>query len=310
MSGPGPHTGPVPASGPQASGCVRAGLSLLADPGFLLASEPLFATGAVEALEWSFDTAWQLERLPDWLSDVLACYAASGWLLGHGVGFSLLSGRLRPRQQAWLERLQEECRGHAYRMVSEHLGFLSAGDFHDGAPLPVPCSAASIALGRARLEQLAEHCGRPVGLENLATALCRRDVLAEGDFLDALLEPLDGFLLLDLHNLYCRAHNFQVPARDLLKRYPLQRVRQIHIAGGSWSAVSWQPGVAPVRRDSHDEAVPEQVFDLLAAALPLCPRLEAVVLERISGSLQTPAQITGLRQDFLKMRGLLGAGNG
>lgn len=289
---------------------ARAGLALLADPGFLLASEPLFAAGIVELVEWSFDTAWNEGiRLPDWLEALLGHYAQAGCLLGHGVGFSLLSGRLQPRQQAWLQRLRQECRRRDYRWISEHLGFMTAGSFHDGTPLPVPCTPATLALGRARLAQLAEHCQRPVGLENLASALCRRDVEAEGDFLAGLLEPVNGFLLLDLHNLFCRAFNFGIRAQELLVRYPLERVRQIHISGGSWWPLH-QPDGVPLRRDSHDGPVPEQVFGLLAETLPRCPRLEAVVLERVGGSLETAAQAEELRADFLKMRAVLEAADG
>ena len=47
--------------------------------------------------------------------------------------------------------------------------------------------------------------------------------LDQGRFLEEMLEPVDGFLVLDMHNLYCQIHNFGVSADDLFDAYPLDR---------------------------------------------------------------------------------------
>ncbi len=64
-------------------------------------------------------------------------------------------------------------------------------------------------------------CCCPVGLENIAFAFCLHDVRQHGDFLDQLLDLVHGFIILDLHNVYCQAMNFDVPADELLACYPL-----------------------------------------------------------------------------------------
>ena len=84
-------------------------------------------------------------------------------------------------------------------------------------------------MGCDRLKQLADVAQVPVGLENLALALSQKDVLEQGQFLDALLEPVEGFIVLDVHNLYCQMHNFQLTAQEILQTYPLNRVKEIHI---------------------------------------------------------------------------------
>ena len=97
-----------------------------------------------------------------------------------------------------------------------------------------------------------------------------------------------GFLILDLHNLYCQIHNFGIRWQDLLANYPLEKVRELHVSGGSWGEAPSAPGVS-IRRDTHDDAVPEEVHALLEAILPLCPNAEAVIFERALERLGVPA---------------------
>ncbi|MBE85205.1 MAG: hypothetical protein CME21_21830 [Gemmatimonadetes bacterium] len=186
------------------------------------------------------------------------------------------------------------------RHVSEYFGFMDAGDFHQAAPLPVPRNETTLRIGQDRLKTLSEIAGVPVGLENLAFAFGLDDVRGQGEFLDELLEPVDGFLLLDLHNLDCQLRNFDCQAEDLLSSYPLSRVREMHISGGSWSESSVESRT--IRRDTHDGSVPKEIFDLLETAIGLCPNLEAVILEQLGTALVTEAQQTQFRDDFVRMR--------
>src|SRR5262245_38164176 len=219
------------------------GLSLMLEDDFLRTSLPLFEASEVEVLEWSFDVGWGVSALPAWADELLDHYSQAGRLLGHGVTFSAFSAAWTPRQAAWLERLRRELAQRKYLHVSEHFGFMTAGDFHRSAPLPVPLTEASLRLGQERLRMLQEHGARPVGLENLAFAFGRQDVADQGGFLDELLAPVDGFLLLDLHNLYCQSCNFGLSIEELLDLYPLGRVRELHVSGGSWSKVTSADGV-------------------------------------------------------------------
>ncbi|MGB8698592.1 MAG: DUF692 family multinuclear iron-containing protein, partial [Thermosynechococcaceae cyanobacterium] len=244
------------------------GLSLMPQADFFQAAEPLLASGAVDVLEWSFDMGWGAVTLPDWVPEILAHYSQRDRLLGHGVSYSLLSAQRDSSH--WLACLQAECQQYRYRQISEHFGWMAAGDFYQSAPLPLPLRPETLQLGQQRLQSLAATAQVPVGLENLAFAFGLPDVLEQGTFLDQLLEPVDGFLLLDLHNLYCQMHNFRQSAVELLARYPLNRVRELHLSGGSWTEHS----EGRIRRDTHDHPVPEPVFELLAIALQQCPQVE------------------------------------
>lgn len=272
---------------------------------YLQAALPLFAAGEVEVLEWSFDTGWGEVPIPAWASELLDFYAEQNQLLGHGVTFSALSGQWTPRQEQWLASLREECARRRYRHISEHFGFMTAGSFHQSAPLPVPRTPETLRLGQERLRLLSDITRVPVGLENLALAFGPRDVQEQGTFLDELLHPIGGFLLLDLHNLYCQMCNFSLSADEILNLYPLERVQEMHISGGSWSESEAPSLTGPIRRDTHDEAVPDAVFTLLTTALRRCPNVEAVILERLGDTLQKPRDGEALRDDFMRLKSII-----
>lgn len=279
----------------------KVGLALMTEPEFAQAAYPLFAGGEVEVAEWSFDVLWPNAPAPDWLAALLGEYAPAGCLLGHGVSYSIFTAGNEPRAEAWCARLIEECRSQSYRWVTEHFGFMSAGDFHRGAPLPVPFTAAFLELGRERLARMAEAAGVPVGLENLAFAFSLDDVRRQGEFLEALLAPVDGLLLLDLHNIHCQAHNFRQSPETLLAAYPLARVRELHVSGGSWSEANGET----VRRDTHDGPVPEELFPLLTHALRVCPNVEAVIFEHLARGLPDEESNQRFRSDFRRIADLV-----
>lgn len=284
----------------QATPVICSALACNLDVDILSAALPLLAEGRVEAMEWSFDTLFWAEQVPDWFSELLRTYSAGNRLLGHGVFFSLLSGKWSREQQQWLEQLRGLVSQLPFAHVTEHFGFFTGQNFHSGAPLPVPYTPTTLRLGQDRLSRLYEACQCPVGLENLAFAYRLEEVKRHGEFLDKLLEPVNGFLILDLHNLYCQLHNFSVSYEDLIALYPLDRVREIHISGGSWEASALAPEQR-VRRDTHDQGVPEEVFQLLERTMPRCPHLRFVVLEQLGGSLRTQDSRARFRLDFQRM---------
>lgn len=284
---------------------VRVGLMLSPAEDFREAALPLFDEGVVEALEWSVDLGWGVRGVPAWAELLLGAYGEAGRLYGHGVEFSLLSARFEERQVRWLRRLEREVAERRFAHFTEHFGFMTAGRFTNGTPLPHPFTEAALALGRERVEMLREVAGVPVGLENLALAFGRLDVEEQPAFLEALLAPSDGFLLLDAHNLYCQAFNFGLDPIELMERYPLARVRAMHVAGGRLARPRSDPEGRPFRRDGHDDHVPGAVFPLVAHALARCPDLEVIALEHTDDALNDDLAMARFREDFLRLRALV-----
>ncbi|WP_276484500.1 DUF692 family multinuclear iron-containing protein [Paraflavitalea pollutisoli] len=269
---------------------------------------PLLEEARVEALEWSFDVLYQTAETPAWFHDLLTAFSKEERLIGHGVFFSLFSGRWLPEQDVWLQHLRTCCATFHFDHITEHFGFMTGTDFHQGAPLNIPYTASTLAIGQDRLKRIYEACACPVGLENLAFAYSIDDVQRQGSFLDELLHPINGFIILDLHNLWCQLHNFSIPYEQLIHLYPLDRVREIHISGGSWDDSLLETG-RRIRRDTHDDAVPAAVFDLFRQTIPRCPHLKYVVMEQLGNGLTSHKSKQQFYADFVTMASIVDTAN-
>ncbi len=270
------------------------------DINVLSAALPLFEQEKVEAIEWSFDTLFKYDEIPEWFSGLISEFANEGRLVGHGVYFSLFSGKWLPGQDAWLKKLNTFSRKFRFDHITEHFGFMTGSDFHKGAPIGIPYTKTFLDIGVDRLKRIHEACQCPVGLENLAFSYSVEEVKNHGEFLSKLVESVNGFIILDLHNLYCQIHNFDIDFQDIIALYPLEKVREIHISGGSWDERKTSRGER-IRRDTHDDAVPKEVFDLLETTMPRCPNLKFVVLEQMGTALDSIESQLAFQQDFLKM---------
>jgi len=287
---------------------IHSSIACNLDADMLQASLPLFRSEKVQAIEWSFDTLFNVRQTPPWFSELLHAFGSEGRLIGHGVFFSLFSGKWSIEQQQWLDRLQELSNEYQFDHVTEHFGFMTGRDFHHGAPIGIPYTESTLAIGRDRLNRIQQACQRPIGLENLAFSYCLDEVKRHGEFLHRLLEPLNGFLILDLHNLYCQLHNFKIKFEELIQLYELDRVREIHISGGSWEASAIDPD-RQIRRDTHDDGVPAEVFSLLERTIGRCPNLKFVVLEQLGVGLKTEASRLQFQSDFGELDRIVEAAN-
>ncbi len=274
------------------------------DQNLLQATLPLFIDEQVEAIEWSFDTLYKVRNIPDWFVELLSAFGQEGRLIGHGVFFSLFSGKWSVEQERWLEHLKKVSGHFTFDHVTEHFGFMTGEDFHKGAPIGIPYNSTTLAIGIDRLKRIQDACQCPVGLENLAFSYSLDEVKRHGEFLDELIRPVNGFIILDLHNFYCQLHNFSLDAETLIRLYPLDRVREIHISGGSWDQTSLEPQRV-IRRDTHDDAVPEAVFNLLQQIIPRCPNLKFVVLEQLGSALDTIERQQQFQADFLRLKSIV-----
>jgi uncharacterized protein len=144
-----------------------------------------------------------------------------------------------------------------------------------GIPLPLPGTAEVVRLVSARAAAIGRRYGVPFLLENPAhylTQLSFEPAIADEIGLMAAITGHSGCgQLLDLHNLYCYAVNHRFDAFSAIDRMRLDRVVEIHVAGGRWRDGYWM--------DTHDGRVPTAVWDLLAYALPRCSNIAGVMFE-------------------------------
>jgi uncharacterized protein (UPF0276 family) len=188
----------------------------------------------------------------------------------HGVKLSL--GGAEPVEPARVTHLAAVAERLGAPLVSEHIAFVRADGVEAGHLLPVPRSRAAIDAIVANVRRTRAELSVPLALEPIATLFdWPDDELDEGAFLTEILERTDALLLLDVANVYANARNRGTDPTALLDRLPLDRVAYVHVAGGSEHDGLYH--------DTHTDAVPEAVLDLVAQ---LCDRHRppALMLER------------------------------
>lgn len=196
----------------------------------------------------------------------------------HGVELSI--GSARGWNDAYVEMLDAFQACWPFPWHSEHLGFQTIpgvdGETEEvGVPLPLPPTEEVVNLVAERCAAIRARYGVPFLLENPAHYLpelpADPDIADEGGLMSAITERSGCFQLLDLHNVYCNAVNHHLDPVRIIEGMPLDRVLEIHVAGGSWREGFWM--------DAHDGRVPEPVWDLLQYTLPRARNVAGVVFE-------------------------------
>jgi uncharacterized protein (UPF0276 family) len=206
--------------------------------------------------------------------------------VAHGVSYSVGCSRPDPsRRRRWLERIRADHARFEFRWYSDHFGTTVIDGHELVLPLAVPhdeTTAAVVIEGlRARKEVV-----EPVALETTAYPFHLGDPMDEPVFLERVLRAAQAWLVLDLHNVWTNASNAGFDPQEWIDRLPLERVIEIHVSGGSWSDTNWLASGRSLRLDSHDAAVPEEVWRLMERVLSRCPKLRGITLERMEGTVE------------------------
>jgi uncharacterized protein (UPF0276 family) len=250
----------------------------VADPGSL----PFLGAGLSfrDAWRWEVvrhrDELGAVECIPDDVAGLagireLVLIGQAVPVLLHGIGLSLGSSEgLDPRRLEHLARVVEAVRPPWF---SEHIAFTRAGGVEIGHLAPLPFNRQAVDTVAANVEELRRAIpGVPILLENIAYTLnLPGSEMTEAEFVRAVIEATDAGLLLDLENVHANSINHGYDAIGHLESLPLDRVVEVHLAGG----VSRDGEYV----DSHTRPVPEESWTLLEW---LAPRTDvrAVILER------------------------------
>ncbi len=178
----------------------------------------------------------------------------------HGVGLSI--GSMQPLDQDHLARLKIVCDRYEPESFSEHLAWSTHDTTFLNDLLPLPYTEATLAQVCAHIDQVQTILGRQMLLENPATYLLfEESTIEETEFLAEVARRTGCGLLLDVNNVFVAATNHHMDARAYLKRFPVQRVREIHLSGHSETI---DDAGAPLLIDSHDTPVKDPVWALYA----------------------------------------------
>jgi uncharacterized protein (UPF0276 family) len=216
--------------------------------------------------------------------------------LVHGVGFPI--GGSRPPDPRHLPVFVEMIERLRSPWASEHLAFNRAagggGEFATGFLLPPLQTPAGVAAAAASIRSVAPHLPVPFAVETGVNYLQPRPgEMSDGAFVAAVAEAADCGILLDLHNLWTNERNGRQPLEEALSELPLERVWEIHIAGGSEFRGYWL--------DAHSGAVPGDLVALARRLLPALPEVRAMVFE-ITPTFLERMGLEGVRRQIAELR--------
>ncbi|GAW88745.1 hypothetical protein FPS14_contig00009-0068 [Flavobacterium psychrophilum] len=177
---------------------------------------------------------------------------------------------------------------------------MSSENYHKGVPLPIPLSDSTLNIGIDRLKRIQNAVDLPVGIENLAFSFSKKDVFEQGVFIEKLIDSVNGFLVLDLHNIYCQSHNFEIDMMELINYYPLSKVKEIHISGGSWQDSIYKE--KQIRRDTHDGNIPLEILSILPLVLSKCVNTDFVIFERLGNTFNNSYDVTEYQKDYKELK--------
>ncbi len=148
----------------------------------------------------------------------------------HGVGMSL--GSADPLNLDYLKGLKQLANWVEPAYISDHLAWISINGNYLNDLMPLPYTEAVLQYLVQRIQQVQEILGQQILIENPASYLSfKQSTLSEWQFLQDLLEQADCYLLLDVNNIYVNSVNCQFNPLDYLNGIPVERVKQIHLAG-------------------------------------------------------------------------------
>jgi uncharacterized protein (UPF0276 family) len=238
-----------------------------------LAAQIMLHLDFIDHLEIIAEREWSASRRRlDALRD-LACQVSVSL---HGVSLGLASsGSVSEGRLERIARLVGRVKPDHW---SEHLSFVRAGGFEIGHLAAAPYAPQTLAGALRNLERAHQVVGAMPQLENIATLLTPPgSCWTESEFIGKVVCGAGAAMLLDLHNLYANACNFNQDPFALLDSLPLERVASVHLSGGHWEN---DPGGCSRLIDDHIHDPPVPVYELLEVLAFKAPQPLTVIIER------------------------------
>jgi uncharacterized protein (UPF0276 family) len=194
--------------------------------------------------------------------------------LVHGVGFPI--GGTVPPDDRQLAGFVESIALLEAPWASEHLSFnrvhRGASSIDVGFLMPPLQNSHGIAAATANIVALKARLPVPFAFETGVSYLKPLPgELSDGAFFAAVAREADCAILLDLHNVWANERNGRQSVADLIEELPLERIIELHLAGGQEHDGYWV--------DAHSDLVPTEVMDLARYVIPRLPNLRAIIYE-------------------------------
>lgn len=195
----------------------------------------------------------------------------------HGVGMGLASShpleiRRAEKMASLVDKIQPE-------FWSEHLAFVRAGGFEIGHLAAPPRNQQTVDGTIHNITMAANIIGSLPHMENIATLIQPPgSSFTEPEWITQIIKKSNTPFLLDLHNLYANAKNFDHDPITLLQQLPFECVSTIHLSGGCW--INEVDGIGQRLLDDHVHDVPTELFELLEWVAQNSTQNLTVIIER------------------------------
>jgi uncharacterized protein len=180
-------------------------------------------------------------------------------VIPHGVKLSL--GAAEGLEKDRIKALGSLAKDLRAPFISEHIAFVRSGSREIGHLTGLPFSRTALGVVTRNVALARKHLPDiPLLLENIAwTFTWPESEMDEADFYQEIAQQTGCPLLLDVGNLYANALNSGRDPITFAKKFPLDRVAMIHLAGGVFEDSFYF--------DDHAHAVSDPVFNLLQTIL-------------------------------------------
>jgi uncharacterized protein (UPF0276 family) len=191
-------------------------------------------------------------------------------LIPHSVGMSV--GTDMPMDGDYIRRTVEFVNKTDAYWFSDHLCFTKAPDVDIGQLTPLWFTEESVDVVCRNVNQLKEKTNKPFLLENITYYFpIPLSEMSEAQFITRVLEKADCGMLLDVNNVHINSLNIGFDPYEFLKSIPLERVVQLHIAGGT--------KIQGIIIDTHGSAVRKEVWEIVKFVVANAP-VKGILLER------------------------------
>ncbi|MEN9450442.1 MAG: hypothetical protein RJA83_1056 [Pseudomonadota bacterium] len=207
-------------------------------------------------------------------------------LVMHGVSLSI--GSCDPLNAEYLKKVKILADKIQPAWISDHLCWTGVDGLNMHDLLPLPYTEEALKHVVDRVKQVQDFLGRQILLENVSSYIEYRDSsVTEWEFLTAIAEQADCFILLDINNIYVSSVNHHFDPLDYLNAIPIHRVRQFHLAG--------HKNCGDYIIDTHDAPIIDGVWSLYEQAVKRFGRV-ATMIERDDAIPEFPVLFGELQQ--------------
>lgn len=148
----------------------------------------------------------------------------------HCVGMSI--GSVEPINFDYLKKVKSLADEIKPKLISDHLCWTHWRQHQSHDLLPLPYTEEALLHVVDRIEKIQDYLGTRIAIENVSSyATYRHSNIEEVEFVNAVAQQADSYILFDINNLYVNHINNDLNPIEYLNAIDIDRVVELHLAG-------------------------------------------------------------------------------